>query len=511
MNLSSFNTNLHKMAQISVEGLTRMITWMQRHKKYLIVTIWISTIAFVGAGFVGWGQYSYGDKAGAVAKVGEIELTRGDLQKAYSNLYMQYNQMFQGNFDEEKAKSFGLQRQALKQLSDQALLLNLALSYDLSVSDKELLDEITSQEYFLENGAFSKELYKRLLSNNRLSMKEYEADMKKQILINKLIALLPVQESQNESLIMDTLLSIADKIEYKVLESKNIKLDTSDTKLKEFWESRKNSFMSDVAYEIKYIKQKNLTQEYSDAKIATYYNDNKTHFKGNDGKIIALENAKEEVIKELNANYTKEQALRTYIAFKKDKLESDIKVQETTISNEKNSFNQDVLNQISEVSPDSPYLKPLLVNDNYYVLKLEKIIPSQPKTFEQAKAEVLPLYKSQETKKKLLELANSSLNSFKGKTTDFVTLQDAQKLSFLSPSEANEFLTKLFETEKKRAFIALDSGKIVLYDILEQKLLQSNDANQNNSIVRLKSAMFNEGLIKTLQKKYNTEIFIEGL
>ena len=107
-----------------------MITWMQRHKKWLIITIWISTIAFVGAGFVGWGQYSYGDKAGAVAKVGSVEITMAELQKSYSSLYAQYNQMFQGNFDEEKAKSFGLQSQALKQLTNQALVLNLAHSYD---------------------------------------------------------------------------------------------------------------------------------------------------------------------------------------------------------------------------------------------------------------------------------------------------------------------------------------------------------------------------------------------
>ena len=33
-----------------------MITWMQRHKRWLVITIWISTIAFVGAGFVGWGS-----------------------------------------------------------------------------------------------------------------------------------------------------------------------------------------------------------------------------------------------------------------------------------------------------------------------------------------------------------------------------------------------------------------------------------------------------------------------
>ena len=162
-----------------------MITWMQRHKKYLIVTIWISTIAFVGAGFVGWGQYSYGDKAGAIAKVGSVEITMGELQKSYSNLYNQYSQMFQGEFDEEKAKSFGLKSQALQFLTQQALVLNLAKSYDLQVSDAELLDEIKKQEFFHKDGVFDKEIYKQVLSRNNLSVKEYEADVKKELLIKR--------------------------------------------------------------------------------------------------------------------------------------------------------------------------------------------------------------------------------------------------------------------------------------------------------------------------------------
>ena len=81
-----------------------MITWMQRHRKYLVVTMWISAIAFVGAGFVGWGQYSYGEKATAVAKVGNVDISMRELQQSYSRLYSQYNKMFQGNFDEIKQK-----------------------------------------------------------------------------------------------------------------------------------------------------------------------------------------------------------------------------------------------------------------------------------------------------------------------------------------------------------------------------------------------------------------------
>ena len=193
-----------------------MITWMQRHKKYLIVTIWISTIAFVGAGFVGWGQYSYGDKAGAVAKVGSVEITMGELQKSYSNLYGQYNKMFQGNFDEEKAKSFGLQAQALKQLTNQALILNLAASYDLSISDSELLAALTSQDFFFQDGVFNKEIYKQVLSRNNLTVQEYEADFKKQLLVQKTFKLLPVETSTNEADILNTIMKISDKINYKI-------------------------------------------------------------------------------------------------------------------------------------------------------------------------------------------------------------------------------------------------------------------------------------------------------
>jgi len=297
-----------------------MITWMQRHKKYLIITIWISTIAFVGAGFVGWGQYSYGDKAGAVAKVGEIEITMGELQKGYSRLYSQYNKMFQGNFDEEKAKQFGLQKQALQQLTQQALILNLADSYDLEISDAELLAELKTQEAFFDNGVFDKEIYKQVLSRNNLNMKEYETDVKKSLLIQKTLNLLPVKASTNESNILNTIMQIADKVNYKILSNKDIAIDTSDASLKPFWETVSQKFMTEMSYEVNYIKQEKLAQSYDEAKIAKRYQENKTHFKDSEGKILSLEKAKDAVIAELNAKATKDKALRTYIAYKKGKL-----------------------------------------------------------------------------------------------------------------------------------------------------------------------------------------------
>ena len=488
-----------------------MITWMQRHKKYLIITIWISTIAFVGAGFVGWGQYSYGDKAGAVAKVGEIEVTMGELQKGYSRLYSQYNKMFQGNFDEEKAKQFGLQKQALQQLTQQALILNLADSYDLEISNAELLTELKAQEAFFDNGVFNKEIYKQVLSRNNLSMKEYEADIKKSLLIQKTLNLLPVEASANESNILNIVMQIADKINYKVLSEKDIVIDTSDAALKPFWETTSQKFMTDVSYEVNYIKQDKITQTYEEAKISKHYQANKTHFKDSEGKILSLENAKDAVVAELNAKATKDKALRTYIAYKKGKLGSDVSIQNATVSIDNNPFNSETLNKISKLSPSSPYMKPVLVNDEYYTIELVKVNPSQAKTFEAAKTEVLSLYTTQAKKSKLLELANSSVKSFAGKTTDFITAMNVNDIEGLETEEASDFLQKLFVSKEKRSFIVLNNGKIILYDILEQKLLDNSNSDQSNLVKKLKSAMFSDGLIKNLQNKYKTEIFIQGL
>jgi len=488
-----------------------MITWMQRHKKYLIITIWISTIAFVGAGFVGWGQYSYGDKAGAVAKVGSIEITMGELNKTYSNLYGQYNKMFQGNFDEEKAKSFGLQRQALQQLIDRTLILNLAKAYDLRISDAELIEELKTQKYFFKDGVFSKELYKEVLSRNKLTTKDYESDMKKQMLIQKIFKLLPIQVSKNESDILNTVFSIADKIEYKVLTQKDIDIDKSESSLKTFWEKNKQDFMTDVNYELKYIKQDKVLKNHTEKKILEYYSENKTHFKDKDGKIIPLEKAKENVIAELNAKATKDAALRSYIAYKKGKLSTDVKIETVIVSDSNNPFNELILEKIKKLSVTSPYLKPVKFKNEYFTFELVKINKSREKSFDEAKELVLPLYIANQKQTKLLELAKNSVEKFKGKKIDFITNKDAVKITDITLLEANEFLIQLFNTQKKRGFIALKDGKIILYNVLEQKLLLKTNNNQDDSILRLKSAMFNEGMIKSLQNKYQTEIFIQGL
>ncbi len=483
---------------------------MQRHRKYLVITIWISTFAFIGAGFVGWGQYNYGDKAGAVAKVGDITISQREWQQSYSRLYEQYNKIFQGNFDEEQAKGFGLKQQALRQNIEKALILNLANSYNLEVTKEELSAVIISQEMFYENGKFSKELYLKVLKQNRLNVTDYEGDIRQSLLIEKVLSLFQSEPLELEKKVITTAENIADKIEYKVLDSSDVTLDISDEKLKAYWKSQQQNYMSAPSYSIEYIVQEKLTTQPEAAAINEYYNAHRTELTDADGKILEPEAAKELVIAAIDAKATNKQALRSYIAFKKDKLDSSANVQSATISEDKNLFSNEILTEVANLNITSPYLKPRKVGEKYVVIKLVSSNPASPKSFEAAKADVLIDYTKQQSSVQLQELANKMLNDFSGTESDFLTQSTQTPLMGLSASETQKFVAELFSATQKKGFVPVNKSKLVLFNIIEQKILSTEDKEQATQVARLKSSIFNDALLKMLESKYQIESFVEG-
>ncbi len=488
-----------------------MISWMQRHRKYLVITIWISTIAFVGAGFVGWGQYSYGDKASAIAKVGDISLTQRNFQQAYSRLYGQYNQIFQGNFDEAKAKEFGLQQQALRSLIDSALILNLAKAYKLEVSDSELLENIKAQSYFFKNGRFDKDTYKKVLAQNNITMKEYESDTRDMMLSKKVLSLFKSEVLPLETEAFSASANIRDKISYKVLTPDDINISTTDTELKPYWESNRFNYMTEPQYNIETITIDITPSNPTEKEINEYYSANKHKFKNDEGKILSLEDAKNNVIAALDDKAANKKALKTYIAFKKGKLDSFITTKKSTIDSKNQPYTNTLFKEITTLTSTKPYLKPRKVDDKYVVIKLLSTKDSEAKTYEAAKEDVKKQYVSEQKQLKLQELAEKSKENFQGITTNFISPNDVSEIQALNEAETTEFLGKMFESENKRGYITLSNQNIVLYKILEQKMLNETITEQANSVMSIKSRILNNGLIKVLEEKYPTEIYVKGL
>lgn len=488
-----------------------MITWMQRHRKYLVVTIWISTIAFIGAGFVGWGQYSYGDKAGAVAKVGDVPITAAELQKSYSALFSQYNQLFGGRLDQKQAEEMGLERQALRMLVNQALILNLAASYGLEVTDVELWNVIKSDPMFAKGGAFDKKSYEEALSAMHFKKQEYDEYLKKQLLIQKTLRLLTSSPSPLESKALAAAMGVQDNVSYKLLTPSMVSVAADETGLKAFWEKNQKEFMTEPSYEIAVLRQNAAAATPPEDAIKEYYEANRATLKDASGKLLSAADARGAVIAALNDKAAEKEALHLYIDYKKGELKSATVPEKVTFTVSASPFGPELTKEITALSPHKPFLKPRKEGNGYIVVKLEKANASRVKTFDEAKTEAAARYAIEQKKAKLQELAQNSYTSFAGIQSGFVGRNDASKLTGLSTSEAQEFLSRLFASKQKQGFVTLSSGNVIIYNVLEQKLLQDSVTADANAVAKLKGNLMEKGLLKTLETKYPVEIYAEGM
>ena len=211
-----------------------MITWMQKHKKWLVITIWISTIAFVGAGFVGWGSYSYGSKGGVVAKVGDKEVSVEEYQQEYSNLYNEYSKMFGPMFSKELASQLKLEDIAFKKLLEKNLIMAYGDSLGLVATDEEVAKELIKYEVFQKDGKFDKDTYIKVLNQNRLTPIDFENGLKNSILFQKTQNLFALKSTPKEIENLSKLLFVEDDITIKILSLSDMEVTVNEEELKAF-------------------------------------------------------------------------------------------------------------------------------------------------------------------------------------------------------------------------------------------------------------------------------------
>lgn len=488
-----------------------MIDWMQKHHRWLVITIWISTIAFIGAGFFGWGQYNYASKSGAVAKVGDVKITYTQFDDAYSRMFRQYKKIFHGHFDKAQAKAIGLKSEVLSKLIDQALILNLAHTYHLTVSDDELYNQLASQKMFYKDGKFNDAVYKAILANNNLTPHKYESSLRREMLIQKVLHLFVTNTTNLEQETFSTIFNIQDKIRYKVLNLKNIHVNVTQQELKKYWQQNKQYFLTEPSFKISYILQKPVSKSYTQNKIVKYYDMHKMSFTAKDGKILSLEKAKQKVIESLNKQATKIAALETFISFKKGRLSAQPDIKTITISQSNNPFTTDILIKINSLSAKQRYLKPQLINGHYIIIRLDKKIPSHVKKFALAKPDVLKQFTLIKKQRALLSLAKNSYKHIaNGITSPFMSIKDISKLKIQNKQEASKFLTQLFQSKTLKGYIALSKRKIIIYNILEQKLLNNKQQNIDSDISALKQQLLEQNIIKALSKRFKTKIYLKG-
>ncbi len=488
-----------------------MISWMQKNNKYLVVTIWVASIAFIGASFVGWGSVKLGSTSNAVAQVGDITISKTKYAFTYNNLYSQYAQKLGSKFDKEVAKRLGLDKVAFNNLIQEALLLNLANEYGIIVTDKEVALELLKYPIFKDkSGKFNKSYYENFLRARGLKTKDFENILRDDIKIRKLVNLIDIKPLDFEKEVIKSIFSVKDKIKYTVIKRDDINVSVNDDELKKYWQKNKMNYLTKTKYTLDILWTSRDDLNITDSDIEKFYNKNSFNYLDEQGKIKPLKDVKDLVKKDLKLEKLKKYAAIDRSRFKKGK----IKASETLALEENDKrFNSKIWEEIKNAK-EGTYLKPKAVGNRYVTIHLNKKIPPKEMSFQEAKELVkkdyLALKKDEILSQKADELIKKG-DGFNLEPKNYITLSKFEVLPSLTPQDSLQVTKHIFGSSKKIDKVNVNDG-VVVYKVVEQKIEDSNSSNTalDKEITSIKSGELTANLIKELYKRYTIKSFVKG-
>lgn len=160
--------------------------------------LWAVIAVFVVFVFVDWGMGTTQMGAGqneVAATAGPFTISAADLQREVREMEDRYRQMYtqQGQqWNPEMLKMLNLPEQVLNSMIDRRLMRQEAERLRLTVSDAEISRRVLTMRdsenrlLFMKDGAFVGEAtYRRMLANANLTPAAFEADMREQMLLEK--------------------------------------------------------------------------------------------------------------------------------------------------------------------------------------------------------------------------------------------------------------------------------------------------------------------------------------
>lgn len=475
-----------------------MIGWMQKHKKYLVITIWVSTIAFIGAGMFGWGHYNFSVTGDNVAKVGKINITRQEFEQEYRKIYNIYAEALR-DFDQEQAKSMGLDKKALELLINQALLKNFAMDLGIRIQDSEVIDEIAKAENFQNNEHFDEELYKRVLRENYFRPKDFEANIRSALLVQKISALLPDVITPLELASIASILALQDRIEIEIMSTQDIHPKISETELKNYWETNQKHYKNPAQYQVRTIFVNSNEQSFEQSELQEQYDQNKSLYLDENGALKSFAQAKAQVQIDLQSQKAQAQAFKEYLKLKKDENATS---QEEVILSQESKYPVEIIESLTQAKLGDT-LKPFAYKEGYLVLRLMSKIDESSKSFEQARKQAYDEFLNIKKTQLLQIQAANKVDVFKGKDIGYIYPSFQGDIKGLDKKEVNALIEKIFNSPKSSGFVVLDQ-KAVLFKIIGQDFRDtSKDKELATTIAKnLKTQFIDQTIIDQLKQKY---------
>lgn len=479
-----------------------MIGFMQKHKKYFVVIVWVSSLAFLGAGFVGWGAYSFSSASNAVAVVGDRKITIDRLQREYARLYNVYNQLFNGTLDDAQAKQLGIEEQALNALISRSLMLNYAHDIGLRASREEILQTLTTMETFQNQGTFDAAIYKSVLADNQIRPKDFEEELGEGILLQKLDVLLEIPLTPLEIQTISAAVFSEDHIAIKILTQSSIAFNPTEEEVKKYWEENQDIYQTERGYEVLQVSINSDSFVADEDTLKKHYEDFKNQFLDENGQLLPFEKAINAVSVHYKASQAEKEALKEYIALRKGENK---KAQSQRIYEGDSNYDTELLNLLSQAK-EQETLKPIKTKEGFITIKIQKIIPSEPKSYIQAKDDATKDFTIFRKTQLLEEKANALLTDFKGLDVGYVSRQNKNSLAELNTEESQEFIAQLFNKNTARGYILL-KDKAILYEILDQRLKNSDIITQNLDFLKRNGEQVKSRLAEIAFMEYLSNLY----
>jgi peptidyl-prolyl cis-trans isomerase D len=266
-----------------------MLKAMRKNVKSLAPFLWLVIAAFIIAIFAVWGgagRLGEARSANTIASVGKVRISADHYYTVLMQRLEQMKREFK-DLDRKFIQQIGVPQQVLEQLIQQTLLLQVAQDLGLEALDEEIRQKIISYPVFQKDGKFiGFEEYKKILEWNRISVSEFEENLKKEVILQKVVQVLTAGTPVTQEEIWENYKNENEsaKLEYAFIENDDIELEDEPGagEIQKFFEENKEKFKIPEKREGEYIffKTEDLKSEIelTEAEIEKYYKDNLSQF-----------------------------------------------------------------------------------------------------------------------------------------------------------------------------------------------------------------------------------------
>ena len=234
-----------------------MLDFMRRQRSTLkwvwVILIFIFSITLITL-YIPFGDIPNVSITNDVASIGRDSISSREFQAAYRN----YVDRMRGQINPEMLRAFRFERQIMDALVTRHVMTEEAKRLGLNVSPREVEQRILENPVFRENGTFiGRDRYQALLSQNNLTIDEFESNVGNEILTDKLRSFITAAIHVNDKEAEEEYKRRNEKakVDYFVIDASKLedKVTPTDAEMHEYYEKNKAKYTVNEKRKAKYI------------------------------------------------------------------------------------------------------------------------------------------------------------------------------------------------------------------------------------------------------------------